>query len=150
MKKLLNIFAFAVIALFAHSAIAAEPYKDITADDLVKMKKEDPKLVIIDARGSDWFDGVMIEGATQLATSDTNAESLAKLAPKKDQAIVFYCTDENCPASVKSNLKAAELGYTNLYEYKGGIADWKKHGYPTTGVAKKEAKEEVKKEDKKD
>ena len=135
MKNFLKISAIALIALFSSHAQAA-PYKEIAADDLVKMKQENKELVVIDSRSGDWFDGVVIDGATQLATSDTNEESLAKLAPNKSQAVVFYCTNEQCPASAKAAHKAAEIGYNNLYKYPGGIEDWKKRGLPTITVAK--------------
>ncbi len=138
MKKFVKLFVFAVAISFASNLMAASPYQEIMADDLVKMKAENKDLVIIDSRSGDWFDGVMVEGAHQLATSDTTAENLAKLAPKKDQAIVFYCTNEQCPASAKAAHKAAELGYTNLYKYKAGIEGWKKRGLPTTSLAKSE------------
>lgn len=136
MKKLFSAI-FTVVTLFTFTNAFAGPYKEINADDLQKMKKDIPSLVIVDSRGGDWFDGTVIEGATQLATSDTNEDSLAKLAPKKDQAVVFYCTNEQCPASAKAAHKAADIGYTNLFKYPGGIEDWKKRGLPTITVARK-------------
>ena len=136
MIKILKISLFSFLISFATNSFAADPYKIITADELVQMKKDNKELVIIDSRGSDWFDGVMIEGATQLSTEDTNTETLAKLAPKKDQAIVFYCTNVNCPASAKAAHKAADIGYTNLFKYPEGIEGWKKLGLPTSGEAK--------------
>jgi rhodanese-related sulfurtransferase len=136
MMKLLKISLFAFLISFATNSFAADPYKIITADELIQMKKDNKELVIIDSRSGDWFDGVMIEGATQLGAADTNAETLAKLAPKKDQAIVFYCQNLDCPASAKAAHKAAELGYTNLFKYPEGIEAWKKLGLPTSGEAK--------------
>jgi len=134
MKKFLA-YSFLVLVLsFSHNAIAS-PYKEITADELLKLKQENKNLVVIDSRSGDWFDGVVIDGATQLATSDTNPENLAKLAPDKAQPIVFYCTNEQCPASAKAAHKASEIGYINIYKYKAGIEDWKKLGFPTTSLA---------------
>jgi rhodanese-related sulfurtransferase len=136
MKRFLKLMVL-VLVLSLSTKVSAAPYKEVTADELVKMKKDNKDLVIIDSRGGDWFDGTLIEGAQQLAAGDTNAESLAKLAPKKDQSIVFYCTNEECPASSKAAHKAAELGYSNLFKYKAGIDGWKKLGLPTTQLAKK-------------
>lgn len=135
MKKLLSAL-FAIATIFTFSNAFAGPYKEIDAEELQKLKKETPELVIVDSRGGDWFDGTVIEGATQLAASDTNEETLTKLAPKKDQAVVFYCTNEQCPASAKAAHKAAEVGYSNLFKYPGGIDDWKKRGLPTVSLAK--------------
>jgi thiosulfate/3-mercaptopyruvate sulfurtransferase len=130
MKNVLKLATIAAIALFASNSFAG-PYKEITTDELVKMKAENKDLVVIDSRGGDWFDGTLIEGAVQLATSDTNAESLAKIAPDKAKPIVFYCTNEQCPASAKAAHKAAEIGYTNILKYPAGIEGWKKAGLAT-------------------
>lgn len=133
--KMLKLFLFVFVLSISFQSVAEEEvYKKISAEELVKMKKEIKDLVIIDSRGGDWFDGTLIEGAKQLATSDTNEESLARLIPTKETPVVFYCTNEQCPASAKAAHKAAELGYKNLYKYPGGIEGWKKLGLPTTTV----------------
>ncbi len=135
MKKLLAL-ALVFSAIFNFTNAFAGPYKEINADDLQKLQTENPSIVVIDSRSGDWFDGTVIKGAIQLAASDTNEETLSKIAPDKSQSVVFYCTNEQCPASSKAAHKAAEIGYNNLYKYPGGIEDWKKRGLPTISLAK--------------
>lgn len=136
MKKLFAFFALSTMFIFTNS-FAEHSYKEITPQELVQMKKDNTKLVIIDSRGGDWFDGEVIEGGTQLDPAETNADTLAKIAPDKTQAIVFYCQNLQCPASAKAAEKAAAAGYTNLYKLPEGIEGWKKLGLPTSKIEKK-------------
>lgn len=136
MKKLLTLIAIGVLGVSANANAKTDAYKEINAEELQKMQKDNPKLPIIDSRGGDWFDGTVIQGAVQLAASDTNEETLVKISADKNAPIVFYCTNEQCPASAKAAHKAAELGYKNIFKYKAGIDDWKKRGLPTATVAK--------------
>lgn len=58
-------------------------------------------------------------------------ESLEQgLPPQKDRPMVFYCLGEKCVYSWRAAESAADLGYTNLYAYRGGIPAWKAAGYP--------------------
>jgi len=132
MRNLLR-FIVLLLALSFSSNVSAAP-KDINAADLVKLKKENNDLVIIDSRYGDSFTDVMIKGATHLDAAGTNMENLTKLAPSKNQPLVFYCVNEQCPASIKASIKASKLGYKNVYEYRGGIEDWKERNLPVTRI----------------
>jgi len=136
MKKLLTLLTLGILSFSVNVNAKSDVYKEINAEELQKMQKENAKLAVIDSRGGDWFDGTVIQGAVQLAASDTNEENLAKISADKNAPIVFYCTNEQCPASAKAAHKAAELGYKNIFKYKAGIDDWKKRGLPTATVAK--------------
>ena len=98
------------------------------------LQKNNKDLVVIDSRGGKYFDGKVIKGAKQLATDDTNEKTLAKLAPNKESQIVFYCTNQDCPASAKASGKAKELGYKTILKYAAGIEEWVKKGLPTETV----------------
>jgi rhodanese-related sulfurtransferase len=138
--KKLSILAISFMVILSNNfseAFSKEPYTVINADELLKMKNENKSLAIIDSRGGDWFDGTLIEGAVQLSVSDTNEENLTKIVKNKSDKIVFYCTNEKCPASTKAAHKAAEMGYSNIYKYKAGIEDWKKRNLPVIKLAKK-------------
>jgi len=109
------------------------PYTDITAEQLVVMKKAGDT-IIVDARGGKYFDGAIIQGAIHLSAKETNANTLAKILPSKDAKVVFYCTNTACPASALSAYKAAAAGYTALYKYPGGIEEWKEKGLPIAKI----------------
>lgn len=136
MKKIIRfLMCFLTSLAFVVPSLAfasdAKLYKEISAEELVQMQKDVPNLVVIDAREGKYYDNTLIKGAIHLGTSQTNAESLAKVAAAKDTPIVFYCSDIKCPVSAMSAKQASEAGYTNLYKYPGGIAEWKEKKLPT-------------------
>ena len=133
MKYLLTLPVVMVLVLAFQASAGTEehPYKIITADELVALKKDQENLVIVDSRGGKYFDGEMIEGAVNLPVNKVNTDELAKIIPSKDTPVAFYCNNVNCPASELSAYKANAAGYTMLYKYPGGIEDWKEKGLPT-------------------
>jgi len=58
------------------------------------------------------------------------------LPADKSKPIIFYCLGEKCVYSWRAAEDAADLGYTNLYAYRGGIPAWKAAGYPTASTEK--------------
>lgn len=59
-------------------------------------------------------------------------EDLKKGLPAdKDKPLVFYCLGEKCVYSWRAAEDAADLGYKEVYAYRGGIPAWKVAGYPT-------------------
>ncbi|NDF12314.1 MAG: hypothetical protein EB060_05835 [Proteobacteria bacterium] len=137
MKRILSMVAV-VLVVFAGAAFANEKAaekaapKHITLEDLKALKDAKKDFVLIDSRGGKYFDGEMIEGAVNLPVDKTTAESLAKIAPKKDTPLVFYCTDTACNASELAAYKALAAGYTNVSKVPDGIEGWKKKGWATT------------------
>ncbi|MBA3264363.1 MAG: hypothetical protein H0T69_18235 [Thermoleophilaceae bacterium] len=47
-----------------------------------------------------------------------------------DEAVVVYCADRLCRESCYAAVILAELGYRQVYGYKGGLADWRRQGLP--------------------
>lgn len=132
MKRLLSMAAV-VLVVFAGAAFANEKAapKHITLDELKALKDSKKEFVLIDSRGGKYFDGEMIEGAVNLPVDKTTAESLAKIAPKKETTLVFYCTNTSCNASELAAYKALAAGHTDVSKVPDGIEGWKKKGWPT-------------------
>ena len=71
--------------------------------------------------------------------SDSDRQRFASYLTKltnnnKDAPIVFFCLDAKCWLSYNACLRASELGYTNIYWYRGGIDAWKSAGLPLVSV----------------
>lgn len=57
-------------------------------------------------------------------------EKAAELLPDKNETIVVYCSSFICTASTGAARKLQQMGYTNVFDYKGGKEDWEKAGLP--------------------
>lgn len=58
-------------------------------------------------------------------------EMLAKIVTSKRSMLVFFCESPNCWLSYNASLRAAELGYTQVHWYRGGLAAWSEAKLPT-------------------
>lgn len=103
----------------------------ISAETLYKMILDGAEVTIIDSRRSEDFEKEHITGAIGLSVTDTNAKTLSEVAPDVSKKIVFYCQNVKCQSSVIAASKAIGAGYKYVYEFTGGIEEWKKQGYPT-------------------
>ena len=66
-------------------------------------------------RGTGFDDAVQVQLASVLA---------ALSGGEKARALVFFCSSVRCWLSYNAALRAVQLGYTNIYWYRGGIASW--------------------------
>lgn len=62
--------------------------------------------------------------------------SAGVLPGDKAAPIVFYCLNQRCVYSWRAAEKAADLGYANLYVFRGGIAEWKAAGHAVEAKAR--------------
>ena len=102
----------------------------VDAEEIFELAEELDDLVIIDSRKpSDHAKG-HIETSINLTDTKTNAESLAKLLSSKSTNVVFYCNGPKCSRSYAASKNAIELGYSNVYWFRGGWAEWLDKGFP--------------------
>ncbi len=72
-----------------------------------------------------------LPGAVNIPVSgDFDAEILRR-SPDRTRPIIVYCLDEACDASRRAAARLEALGYSEVYDYEGGKADWKQAGLPT-------------------
>ena len=83
--------------------------------------------VILDIRTPDEFNDGIIEGAINIDFYETSfADDLDKL--DKDAHYVVYCRSDNRSGQAMSTFE--DLGFTNVTEIDGGIANWYDAGLP--------------------
>lgn len=103
----------------------------ITAPELQDKIKHHPDLLLINVLNEENYIDCHITGSSNIEY-DRILETLAGL--DKNQEIVLYCAQSNCPKSRQAYELLADLGFINLYDYSGGMKDWLKKGYKTTGM----------------
>ncbi|WP_210395698.1 rhodanese-like domain-containing protein [Motiliproteus sediminis] len=137
MKKLFSPL-FALVALFTFATAQAaelqpetiDAAKTISAEELLDLVDQLDDLVIIDARGQGDYDKGHIPDVVRIKNDDVTADSLAAAVPSKNTPVVFYCNGVKCGRSADAASKAKAAGYTNLFWFRGGIAEWQEKGYP--------------------
>jgi rhodanese-related sulfurtransferase len=87
---------------------------------------EDLKLVFV--LGEWHFRAKHIPGSIQVDTPEKTEHLL-----DKNQEIVVYCSNLQCPASMYAYHTLLEQGYVNVCRYAGGLQDWEEAGYPLAG-----------------
>jgi len=86
---------------------------------------EDFKLVNVLSKES--FEARHIPKSINLPANELD-ERAPKELPDKNEEIIVYCSSETCHASVNAGEKLEELGYSNVFHYKDGLAGWQNEG----------------------
>lgn len=112
----------------AAEAMALRESRRIGERSFLRMMRE-PGTVVLDARSSEKFAELHIDGAINLNFSDITVEALARLLPDRDARILIYCNNNfrNDESAFPTKLPSASLnlstfsalydyGYRNVYE----------------------------------
>lgn len=87
---------------------------------------EPPRL--IDVLGPAHFELGHPPGAENIPRAQLRARAPREIA--LDEAVVVYCDDRLCRESRHAAVILAGLGYRQVYDYEGGLADWRRQGLP--------------------
>jgi len=111
--------------------------KPITTQELVKLYKSEPGLVVLDSLqvavakkqtlpSANWLHGAGWAAEKFNTAIEKNfAKAMAAIAPSKDTPIVSYCENWECWLSWNTAMRLSVLGYTRIYWYRGGMDAWK-------------------------
>ncbi|HEX3769871.1 MAG TPA: rhodanese-like domain-containing protein [Polyangiaceae bacterium] len=110
----------------AGPTVSSTPVRTIDRDELRReLDARDPRFKLVMTLG-DWeFRTKHIPGSLHYKDAAALLSALAK-----DDAIVVYCTNPPCLASVAAYHRLVQEGYTNVRRYAGGIEDWELAGLP--------------------
>jgi rhodanese-related sulfurtransferase len=97
--------------------------KIIKKEELLKIMKGDGPFLLLDVRDTPDYNKEHIITAKHLLISQIE-KKIDSLAEKND-LIITYSKDIDCPASGIAAEKISSLGFTNVLRYKGGWKDWK-------------------------
>lgn len=114
--------------------------KQITRNELVEMINSKKKFALVDVLAKDSYLREHIKGAISLPLGDIEKGITKGLS--KDDLIVTYCASFECPASTKAAEKLASLGYSNVFDYKGGLKEYKEANLEMEGSLYKKTRRE--------
>jgi rhodanese-related sulfurtransferase len=109
--------------------------KAIRREELREKIARGDDFVLLETLAPRSFERGHLPGARNLPV-DRIRTGAAALIPRLDSEIVVYCASFQCDASTKAVTLLERLGYTKVFDYHGGKADWKEAGLPMeTGPA---------------
>ena len=114
--------------------------------DMRELVGRQPPPILIDVAGGDghltvpgalWYPGAG-RGANYLdIVQGALAERLGELSGgDKSRPLAFFCVNAQCWLSYNAALRAAALGYTAVYWYRGGTEAWREAGLPMARASK--------------
>jgi rhodanese-related sulfurtransferase len=53
----------------------------------------------------------------------------------KEKDIIVYCASRDCDASPRAAEALSERGFSHVFDYEGGMADWENGNQPMAGKA---------------
>ena len=101
--------------------------KEINTEEL-KQKLKNKEVILIEVLDKENYEKSHIKGAINIPLKVIGAE--AKKRFNKGDEIVVYCSDHECRASPSAAKKLDNLGFENVYHYKGGKKEWEESGLP--------------------
>ncbi|MEA2036810.1 MAG: rhodanese-like domain-containing protein [Nanoarchaeota archaeon] len=86
-------------------------------------KKED--MVLVNVLPKEYFGKQHIPGSINIPVEDKDFDKkVMEHMPDKSKKVVVYCANSECQASPNAAKKLEQMGYTNVYDYEGGIKDY--------------------------
>jgi rhodanese-related sulfurtransferase len=103
-------------------------YKILTREELKEKMDRNDSFILIEVLDAEEYEKEHIQGAVNIPLKEVG--HTVKDQYPKDKEIVVYCAHFDCKASPNAAQKLVNLGFTNVFDYPGGKADWKQAGLP--------------------
>lgn len=123
MKKTIVRFVCALSALFILPACFEEKKKE--------------GLFLVNVLDADYFNDCHIKAPNSINVTLENLDSFAKTLDPQKSEVVFYCSNYMCTASGFAAKQLINKGFSNVWAYEAGMADWYQKGLPVEGSCQK-------------
>lgn len=104
--------------------------KYITIDQLKEeLKSNSDNLILINVLSQEHFIDCNISGSISIPLDElpSKVDSL-----DRSKKVIVHCASNECSASAQAYKILEEAGFTDLYDYKGGIREWIETGQEAT------------------
>lgn len=102
----------------------------LTVDQLKSWKDENRDFTLINVLSEEDFQKVHIPDSHNIPVDrDDFVDQVERLVGDKQATIVVHCASFDCTASPKAARKLAEAGFENVYDFEGGIKEWRERGH---------------------
>lgn len=108
-------------------------FKTISHEELRAKLDENARFILLETTPAEEFEVGHLPGAKNLPIADIESRA-SDMIPSKDSKVVVYGTGSDSDASAKAAKKLASMGYTKVYRFTGGKAEWNAVTTPTLAV----------------
>jgi len=103
----------------------------INTEELKALRREKENLHVVNVLPEDAFRQQHIPGTINIPQDSQHfVDQLLVTTGDKQQPVVVYCAGEDCHASEEATEKLENAGFTEVYDYSGGIQAWAEAGEP--------------------
>ncbi len=104
--------------------------KTITAKELKKMLDKKQMFYFINVLSNEKYNKKHIPNSINIPVESENfKEIILETIDNKDSLIVVYCWSFECQASPRAGEILEHLGYTNVFDFEGGVEEWEEKGF---------------------
>lgn len=106
--------------------------RPITRDEVCRLL-DHRAVTLVEALPQPQYEAEHLPGAANVP-GQLDPDTAASIAPDPAGTIVVYCSGPACGRSTSTAFEFSQLGYTDVYVYRGGKADWAGAGLPLHGA----------------
>ncbi|MFW5893794.1 MAG: rhodanese-like domain-containing protein [Verrucomicrobiota bacterium] len=99
----------------------------ITIEKLLEMKENEEPFTLVDTLGEESYREEHIPGAINVPVESVVREIKGKV--DADAPVVTYCAGYTCEASTLAARKLIDIGFEQIFDFKGGLHAWKNAGF---------------------
>ena len=112
-----------------------ETFLRISTEQLKDRLEQKHDFTLIDVLPREFYDEGHIPGAKQACVYEvTFTSQVHAIVPERQNDIVVYASSRRSRAAVAAAVKLTAAGYTNVYAYEGGTAEWQQAGCTLEGA----------------
>lgn len=100
-------------------------------------EKKKEGLFLVNVLDADYFNDCHIKSPNSINVTLEQLDSFAKTLDPQKAEVVFYCSNYMCTASGFAAKSLKDKGFSNVWAYEAGMADWYQKGLPVEGPCKK-------------
>lgn len=103
--------------------------KVLSRDELREMMDGEESFYLVEVLPEENFQEFHLPNAINIPGDELRARAPERI-PDKDATVVVYCANPACLASDRAARLLAEMGYTDVHDYRGGKEHWREGGLP--------------------
>jgi rhodanese-related sulfurtransferase len=104
--------------------------RTIDRSELVQMMRNAPDLALIEVVGGDAYNAGHLPGAINVQFNDDFEVLVERAVPDPERPVVVYGGDDHSPVPPQAARRLDALGYSHVFCYAGGKAEWSAAGMP--------------------